>query len=463
MGAPLPRDLRCSTSVHVLEEPQSSTRKWYFSCQEIEECSPSRKDGINLEKEVHLRKSYCSFLQTLGVKLNMPQVAIACAMMLCHRFFMRQSHAKNDWQTIATVGIFLAGKVEETPRLLQNVVTVAYEMIYHWDPSAPQKIRQREVYDKQKELIVVGERLLLATIAYDLNIELPYNPLVAALKRLKIHPDLPKIAWNFINDWLFTTLCLQYKPHYIAAGSLFLAAKFQKVKLPMEKGKVWWWEFDISPKQLEEVVQQMLKLLEQDRKQGVTSANRKPTQIASARKTSSIHSLQPCISSGSNPRWHSSNGVVSDELGKSLGNDGRQPCVKYALPSQTSDSGSSAVLEDCDDESHPRTEKSVQKHHCRIVSSRAHDQRQVEVKKVLSCQARDGATNGSTVEDSKGDSKLITAISDPDTSIKNFSVYHTSSKINACQIGETLKKRKGVSDRSGNRPLGEAKKRVLRL
>ncbi|GKV46942.1 hypothetical protein SLEP1_g53899 [Rubroshorea leprosula] len=71
MGAPSPGDLRCSTSVHVLEEPPSTTRKWYFSCQEIEECSPSRKDGINLEKEAHLRKSYCSFLQTLGVKLNM--------------------------------------------------------------------------------------------------------------------------------------------------------------------------------------------------------------------------------------------------------------------------------------------------------------------------------------------------------------------------------------------------------
>jgi cyclin T len=32
---------------------------------------------------------------------------------------------------------------------------------------------------------------------------------------------------------------------------MYLAAKFQKVKLPTEKGNVWWLEFDISPKQLE--------------------------------------------------------------------------------------------------------------------------------------------------------------------------------------------------------------------
>jgi len=27
-----------------------------------------------------------------------PQVKIASGMMLCHRFYMHQSHAKNDWQ-----------------------------------------------------------------------------------------------------------------------------------------------------------------------------------------------------------------------------------------------------------------------------------------------------------------------------------------------------------------------------
>lgn len=58
----------------------------------------------------------------------------------------------------------------------------------------------------------------------------------------------------FFYEWmgrLRTSLCLQYKPHYIAAGSVALAASFQKVKLPKEKGKVWWMEFDVTPKQLD--------------------------------------------------------------------------------------------------------------------------------------------------------------------------------------------------------------------
>lgn len=285
MAGKLPRDpsrlesAKEAAIIHVPEEPQLYTCKWYFTKQEIEDHSPSRKDGIDHEKESHLRKLYCSFLQELGMELKVPQVTIATAMMLCHRFYMHQSHAKNDWQTIATVCMFLACKAEETPRWLSDLVVVAYKLVYKWDPSAPRRIKQREVYDKQKELLLVGERLLLATVAFDLNIQHPYKPLVAALKRLDIsQKELVKVAWNFVNDWLRTTLCLQYKPHYIAAGSIFLAAKFQKVKLPTVNGKIWWMQFDVSPKQLEEVIQHMTGLLEQNRKQALPPTRGRVTE-----------------------------------------------------------------------------------------------------------------------------------------------------------------------------------------
>lgn len=46
-------------------------------------------------------------------------------------------------QTIATVCMFLAGKVEETPRPLNNVISVSYEIINKKDPGAAQKIKQK--------------------------------------------------------------------------------------------------------------------------------------------------------------------------------------------------------------------------------------------------------------------------------------------------------------------------------
>ncbi|AQK45345.1 Cyclin-T1-5 [Zea mays] len=244
---------------------------WYFSRKEIEENSLSRRDGIDLKKESYLRKSYCTFLQDLGMRLKVPQVTIATAIVFCHRFFLRQSHAKNDRRTIATVCMFLAGKVEETPRPLKDVILLSYEIIHKKDPAAVQRIKQKEVYEQQKELILLGERVVLVTLGFDLNVNHPYKPLVEAIKIFKVAQNaLAQVAWNFVNDGVYrlrTSLCLQFKPHHIAAGAIFLAAKFLKVKLPSDGEKVWWQEFDVTPWQLEEVSNQMLELYEQNRVQ----------------------------------------------------------------------------------------------------------------------------------------------------------------------------------------------------
>lgn len=65
----------------------------------------------------------------------------------------------------------------------------------------------QEVYEKQKERILIGETLLLCTIGFDLNIQHPYKPLMAAAKRLKIAQNVWKAAWNYVNDWYITYLC----------------------------------------------------------------------------------------------------------------------------------------------------------------------------------------------------------------------------------------------------------------
>ncbi|KAE8667104.1 Cyclin-T1-3 [Hibiscus syriacus] len=125
------------------QEKQEEVGRWYFSRKEIEENCSSRMDGIDLKKDTYLRKSDCTFLQDLGMRLKVPQVTIATAIIFCHRFFIRQSHVKNDRRTIATVCMFLAGKVEETPRPLKDVILVSYEIMNKKDPAAAQRIKQK--------------------------------------------------------------------------------------------------------------------------------------------------------------------------------------------------------------------------------------------------------------------------------------------------------------------------------
>jgi cyclin T len=60
----------------------------------------------------------------------------------------------------------------------------------------------QEIYDKQKELILLGERVVLVTLGFDLNIHHAYRPLVEAIRRFNIDNKSPlaQVAWNFVND-----------------------------------------------------------------------------------------------------------------------------------------------------------------------------------------------------------------------------------------------------------------------
>lgn len=49
----------------------------------------------------------------------------------------------------------------------------------------------------------MAERVLLTTIGFDLDIQLPYGTLVAVLRNLNI-PDLAKlaqVAWHLVDQW----------------------------------------------------------------------------------------------------------------------------------------------------------------------------------------------------------------------------------------------------------------------
>ena len=59
----------------------------------------------------------------------------------------------------------------------------------------------QDVFEEQKEIVLLGERMVLATLGFDLNIHHPYKPLVAAIKKFKVAQNaLAQVAWNFVND-----------------------------------------------------------------------------------------------------------------------------------------------------------------------------------------------------------------------------------------------------------------------
>ena len=73
-------------------------RSWYLSKEEIEQGSPSRKDGMPAAREAHLRSIYSSYIRDVGRRLGVPDITIATGTVLCHRFYLHQSLLKNEWQ-----------------------------------------------------------------------------------------------------------------------------------------------------------------------------------------------------------------------------------------------------------------------------------------------------------------------------------------------------------------------------
>ncbi|XP_048130274.1 cyclin-T1-4-like isoform X3 [Rhodamnia argentea] len=173
----------------------------FMSRDEIERLSPSRKDGIDALRETQLRYSYCAFLQDLGLRLDLPQTTIGTAMVLCHRFFVRRSHACHDRFLIATAALFLAAKSEETPRPLNNVLRASCEIFHKQDISFLSYLLPVDWFERYRERVTEAEQLILTTLNFELNVQHPYTPLTSTLNKLGLSQGvLLNLALNLISE-----------------------------------------------------------------------------------------------------------------------------------------------------------------------------------------------------------------------------------------------------------------------
>jgi cyclin T len=191
----------------------------FMSRDEIERCSPSRKDGINALHETHLRYTYCGFLQNLGIRLELPQTTIGTAMVLCHRFFVRRSHACHDRFLVATAALFLAAKSEETACPLNNVLRVSSELYHKQDLSILSYLLPIDWFEKYRERVLEAEQMILTTLNFELNVQHPYIPLTSTLNKLGLSQSmLVNLALSLVSEGVFRGLACSNCMIYLAAG-----------------------------------------------------------------------------------------------------------------------------------------------------------------------------------------------------------------------------------------------------
>ncbi|XP_050442622.1 cyclin-K-like [Adelges cooleyi] len=235
---------------------------WYFDKDEIRRTA-SAQDGIPYELESRYRQEGARFIIDAGTKMDLGYNTMATGVVYFHRFYMYHSFSTFPRYLTACCCLFLAGKVEETPKKCKDIIKIAKALL-------PEDKYETLGLDPREEVMVL-ERILLQTIKFDLQVDHPYQFLLKYAKCLKGDKakltKMVQMAWTFVNDSLCTTLCLQWEPEIIAVSLMYLACKLSKFELNDWQGRtsnhLRWWDMFVQGMNmdlLEDICHQVLDL-----------------------------------------------------------------------------------------------------------------------------------------------------------------------------------------------------------
>jgi len=165
-------------------------------------------------------------------------------------FFQRfilveQQYIPDVWDLfiLGTASLFLSGKVEDTPKRMQDVIVTAYHTQYE------NHLKEQEFHEIVKK-IVRCEIYLMSSFDFDFSIEHPFIHILDLVKRSK-QIELVQKAWQLMNECLSNTcVFLFYPPQLIAAATVAHAAYTTNSSLSDE-----WWEKLENHDQIEEIIE----------------------------------------------------------------------------------------------------------------------------------------------------------------------------------------------------------------
>jgi len=199
----------------------------------------------------------------------------ATACVLFHRFYGLQSFSAHPRLLTAAACLFLAAKVEEEPRRLEDIASSWLVLRQRESSVAPasalvaNKLRAGEVsgddgagapappdagastridvkseeHEDLQANILLAERLVLQTLCFDVQVVHPYNDSLELHRALKLYVDpqhsreLKQVVVNFLGDSFRSTLCLLYEPKVVSAAAMYLSLLKMNLQ-PLQTGMV---------------------------------------------------------------------------------------------------------------------------------------------------------------------------------------------------------------------------------
>ncbi|XP_055074448.1 cyclin-T2b isoform X1 [Misgurnus anguillicaudatus] len=259
---------------------QRVASKWLFTREQLEN-TPSRRCGVEPDRELSYRQQAANLIQDMGQRLNVSQLTINTAIVYMHRFYMLNSFTKFHRNIISPTTLFLAAKVEEQPRKLEHVIKVTHACL---NPNDPPLDTKSNVYLQQAQELVLLETIVLQTLGFEITIEHPHTDVVRCSQLVRASKDLAQTSYFMATNSLhLTTFCLQHKPTVVACVCIHLACKWSNWEIPVSSDGKHWWEYvdrSVTLQLLNDLTHEFLQILEKTPSKLKRIRNWRATQAA---------------------------------------------------------------------------------------------------------------------------------------------------------------------------------------
>ncbi|XP_077088097.1 cyclin-L1 [Siphateles boraxobius] len=226
--------------------------------------TPSMLDGLDHETETDLRILGCELIQSAGILLRLPQVAMATGQVLFQRFFYSKSYIKHSFEIVAMSCVNLASKIEESPRRVRDVINVFHHLKQgKGKRSTPLVLDQN--YINTKNQVIKAERRILKELGFCVHVKHPHKIIVMYLQVLECEKNqmLVQTAWNYMNDALRTNAFVRFEPETIACACIYLAARVLQIPLPSKPH--WYLLFGATKEDIKEICISTMKLYSREK------------------------------------------------------------------------------------------------------------------------------------------------------------------------------------------------------
>ncbi|KAH9311872.1 hypothetical protein KI387_026907, partial [Taxus chinensis] len=167
---------------------------------------------------------------------------------------------------VAASCVWLAAKLEESPRRIQQILNVFHRTESRREnlPLEPLEPHSKK-YTELKMDLNRTERHLLKEMGFICHVEHPHKFILNYLAQVEAPPELMQEAWNLANDSLRTTLCVRFKSEVVACGVVYAAAR--RFQIPFPENPPWWKVFDADKHEIDEVCRVLANLYRQPKAQ----------------------------------------------------------------------------------------------------------------------------------------------------------------------------------------------------